>query len=86
MIELNKLTYNSNVAALSAASQGIKKSKEQPEITGDMKTLEAFLETYQTLSELFGSYKTLLQEDVGNYGCQYLYDLCRTILNKTIDI
>lgn len=29
-----------------------------------MKTLEAFLETYQTLSELFGSYKTLLQEDV----------------------
>ena len=65
MIELNKLTYNSNVAALSAASQGIKKSKEQPEITGDMKTLEAFLETYQTLSELFGNYKTLLQEDVG---------------------
>ena len=48
MIELNKLTYNSNVAALSAASQGIKKSKEQPEITGNMKTLEAFLETYQT--------------------------------------
>ena len=35
------------------------------EITGNMKTLEAFLETYQTLSELFGSYKTLLQEDVG---------------------
>ena len=65
MIELNKLTYNSNVAALSAASQGIKKSKEQPEITEDMKTLEAFLETYQTLSELFGNYKTLLQEDVG---------------------
>ena len=54
-----------DVAALSAASQGIKKSKEQPEITGDMKTLEAFLETYQTLSELFGNYKTLLQEDVG---------------------
>ena len=53
------------MAALSAASQGIKKSKEQPEITGDMKTLEAFLETYQTLSELFGNYKTLLQEDVG---------------------
>ena len=65
MIELNKLAYNSQVAALSAASQGIKKSKEQPEITGDMKTLEAFLETYQTLSELFGNYKTLLQEDVG---------------------
>ena len=64
MIELNKLTYNSNVAALSVAGQG-KKSKEQPEITGNMKTLEAFLETYQTLSELFGSYKTLLQEDVG---------------------
>ena len=42
MIELNKLTYNSNVAALSVASQGIKKSKEQPEITGNMKTLEAF--------------------------------------------
>ena len=62
MIELNKLTYNSNVAALSVAGQGIKKSKEQPEITGNMK---AFLETYQTLSELFGSYKTLLQEDVG---------------------
>ena len=57
MIELNKLTYNSNVAALSVAGQGIKKSKEQPEITGNMKTLEAFLETYQTLSELFGSYK-----------------------------
>ena len=65
MIELNKLTYNSNVAALSVAGQGIKKSKEQPEITGNMKTWEAFLETYQTLSELFGSYKTLLQEDVG---------------------
>ena len=45
----------------------LKKRKEQPEITGNMKTLEAFLETYQTLSELFGSYKTLLQEDVGNY-------------------
>lgn len=29
MIELNKLTYNSNVSALSVASQGIKKSKEQ---------------------------------------------------------
>ena len=57
MIELNKLTYNSNVAALSVASQGIKKSKEQPEITGNMKTLEAFLETYQTLSELFGFIK-----------------------------
>lgn len=52
------------MAALSASSQGIKKSKEQLEITGNMKTLEAFLETYQTLSELFGSYKTLLQEDV----------------------
>ena len=62
MIELNKLTYNSNVSALSVASQG---SKEQPEITGNMKSLAAFLETYQTLSELFGSYKTLLQEDVG---------------------
>ena len=65
MGSLSKLTYNSNVAALSVAGQGIKKSKEQPEITGNMKTLEAFLETYQTLSELFGSYKTLLQEDVG---------------------
>ena len=52
------------MAALAASSQGIKKSKEQLEITGNMKTLEAFLETYQTLSELFGSYKTLLQEDV----------------------
>ena len=50
MIELNKLTYNSNVSALSVASQGIKKSKEQPEITGNMKSLAAFLETYQTLS------------------------------------
>lgn len=27
MIELNKLTYNSNVAALSVAGQGIKKVK-----------------------------------------------------------
>ena len=67
MIELNKLTYNSNVSALSVASQGIKKSKEQPEITGNMKSLAAFLETYQTLSELLEVIKLYCRKMWENY-------------------
>lgn len=34
MIELNKLTYNSNVSALSVASQGIKKVKNSRKLQG----------------------------------------------------
>ena len=52
MIELNKLTYNSNVAALSVASQGIKKVRRQPEIYWKYENLVAI---FRNLSDFIGT-------------------------------
>lgn len=63
-IKLNNIGFNLKVSAMEIAGHNIEDSVNIPEITGNVKTLQKYLESYSELLQILNLYKTLIEEDV----------------------
>ncbi|OYO51532.1 hypothetical protein C8E03_106220 [Lachnotalea glycerini] len=63
IIQLNQSGFLLKVNAMEKAGQDITEKVNKPEITGNMPTLQKYLETYDKIQEALTAYKELIEED-----------------------
>ncbi len=63
-IKLNNIGFHLKVTAMEVAGHNMEDNVNIPEVTGNMKTLQKYLESYSELLQMLNLYKTLIEEDV----------------------
>jgi type VII secretion effector (TIGR04197 family) len=63
VIQLNQAGFQMKVNAMETAGKEITTKADKPDLTGEMPTLEKYIETYEKLQKVMKSYQELIVED-----------------------
>lgn len=63
LIQLTQAGFQMKVSAFADTGDKITTKVERTKLTGEMPTLEKYLDTYEQLNELLSAYKELIKED-----------------------
>lgn len=63
VIQLNQAGFQMKVNAMENAGKEITTKADRPDLTGEMPTLEKYIETYGKLQEVMKKYQELIIED-----------------------
>lgn len=63
VIQLNQAGFQMKVNAMATAGKDITTKADRPEMTGEMPTLQKYIETYGKLQEVIKAYQELVEVD-----------------------